>query len=210
LRLSLIAADLAVPESRPVPDEVTVYLPKPLLRILTAVSLLMPLCASATAQSSSVVPDLIRDVDDVGGKLVDLANAIPAESYDWRPGDGVRSVAEVLKHVAADNYLIPAGIGYPAPTETGINGEDYRTAVAFEERSLSKEQVVQQLTASFEHLRAAMQETESGALAEQVGLFGMNFTRQQAWILATTHLHEHLGQAIAYARINGVVPPWSM
>jgi len=34
-------------------------------------------------------------------------------------------------------------------------------------------------------------------------------TRRAMWIGATTHLHEHLGQLIAYARSNGVVPPWS-
>ena len=62
---------------------------------------------------------------------------------------------------------------------------------------------------SFAFLRKAMTDTPAAAMGENVSVFGQTFTRQYMWILATTHLHEHLGQLIAYARSNNVVPPWS-
>ena len=83
--------------------------------------------------------------DKFVGKFVDLAKAIPADKYEWRPGAGVRSVGEVLLHVASDNYLIPAAIGFPADPATGIKGDDYKTAQAFEQRKLSKDQAVAEL-----------------------------------------------------------------
>jgi hypothetical protein len=54
-----------------------------------------------------------------------------------------------------------------------------------------------------------MQATTGDWQSKQVSMFGQSFTGQQAWLLATVHLHEHLGQGIAYARVNGIVPPWS-
>lgn len=171
--------------------------------------LLTCLGGPATAQTSTVMADLTRDVGEVQEKLVGLARAMPQGTYDWRPGEGVRSVAEVFKHVAADNYMIPAIIGVEAPKTTGIDPSDYQTAMAFEARSLTKDQVVAELEASFAHLTEAMAEAGKGDLGEEVMLFGSKSTHQQVWILVTTHVHEHLGQAIAYARSNGVVPPWS-
>jgi uncharacterized damage-inducible protein DinB len=163
----------------------------------------------AAAQSSTVMADLMSDVSQTEKKFIDLAKAIPAEKYDWRPGAGVRSVGEVIRHVASDNYFIPATLGHPAEASTGINGEDYKTAAAFEHRKSTKEQSVADLERSFANLKAAMQATPAAKLGDQVKMFGQPFTMQRAWVLGTTHLHEHLGQLIAYARTNGVKPPWS-
>ena len=163
----------------------------------------------AFAQAGSVMGDLMSDVAETEKKLIALAKEIPAEKYDWRPGQGVRSIGDVLRHVASDNYLIPAILGHAADPATGIKGEDYKTAVAFEGRKSTKEQTVADLEKSFANLKQAMQATTPVALGEQVRMFGQPFTRQRAWVLGTTHLHEHLGQLIAYARTNAVKPPWS-
>ena len=163
----------------------------------------------AAAQSTTIVTDLVADVADAEKKFMALANAIPADKWDWRPGTGVRSVGEVFKHIAADNYLIPAGLGYAADAATGIKGDDYKTAVAYEARKMDKAQTVAELEKSFAHLKKSMQATPAAKLSDQVKLFGQPFTMQRAWILGTTHLHEHLGQLIAYARTNSVKPPWS-
>ena len=164
----------------------------------------------ALAQSAgSVVADLVSDVNETQQKFIALAKAIPPEKYDWRPGTGVRSVSEVLRHVASDNYLIPAALGHAADASTGIKGEDYKTAQAFEARKATKEQTIADLEKSFANLKSAMQGTPASKLGDQVKLFGQPFTMQKAWVLGTTHLHEHLGQLIAYARVNGVKPPWS-
>jgi uncharacterized damage-inducible protein DinB len=169
-----------------------------------SVAAAVPVAAQGAA---SLNADLGRDIAQVESKLLGLARAIPADKYGWRPGDGVRSVAELFKHVAADNYLIPAAAGTPAPAASGIKGDDYNTAMTYEKRELSRDAIISELDQSFKFLKDAL--TATSDMSKTAKLFGRDFTHQQVWILATTHLHEHLGQAIAYARSNGVVPPWS-
>ena len=163
---------------------------------------------STSNAAPNVMADLVKDVSEVEEKLVSLAKAMPAEKYGWRPMKGVRSVGEVFQHVASDNYLLPAMLGTPAPDSTGIKGEDYKTAEAYEQRKISRDAVIADLQTSFAHLKAAMQ-AAGARLGDEVTFFGQKSTGQGVWIGGTTHLHEHLGQSIAYARMNGVVPPWS-
>ncbi|HEX6049142.1 MAG TPA: DinB family protein [Gemmatimonadaceae bacterium] len=179
------------------------------LQAAFAVACALPAAAQAGPQAGSLSADLLADVADVEKKLVDLARAIPAEKYDWRPGTGVRSVNDVVLHVAADNYLIPAALGFTPDAATGIKGDDYKTAMAFEQRKMSKDAAIAELEKSFAFLKQSLQSTTPAKMGDQVKLFGQPFTMQRAWILGTTHLHEHLGQLIAYARTNGVKPPWS-
>lgn len=160
-------------------------------------------------QHPPVLPDLLQDVGTVRGKLVGLAEAIPEESWSWRPGEGVRSVSEVVMHVSADNYLLPTAAGVEAPASTGIQGESYPSVQAFEGREVTRAEALAHLRDSFDHLEAAMEAAPRESMGEDVTIFGMEMTHQALWIMATTHLHEHLGQMIAYARTNGVVPPWS-
>ena len=163
----------------------------------------------AAAQSASVMSDLSSDVAETEKKFIALAKAIPAEKYDWRPAPGIRSIGEVIRHVASDNYLIPASLGHAPDPATGIKAGDYKTAGAFEKKQATKEQTVADLETSFASLKQAMQETTPAKLGNQVKLFGESFTTQKLWVAGTTHMHEHLGQLIAYARMNGVKPPWS-
>ena len=169
----------------------------------------VPTLPAAAQGPNSVVADLMSDVAEVEQKLVGLARAMSAESYAWRPAAGVRSVGEVFQHVAADNYLLPAFAGTAAPAASGIKPDDYATVQAYETRSADRAAVIADLEQSFAHLRAAMSATAGRSPADTVTLFGQKRTLQQLWVLTTTHLHEHLGQAIAYARANNVVPPWS-
>lgn len=163
---------------------------------------------TAVAQAAPVVADLMKDVDGVQQKLVSLAKAMPEAKYGWRPTTA-RSVGEVFLHVASDNYLIPAMFGSVPPAATGINAKDYKTVDTYEKRKLTRAQIATELEASFVHLKAAMQKTTAANAAVSMDFFGQKMTQQTAWIGTTTHLHEHLGQAIAYARMNGVTPPWS-
>lgn len=162
----------------------------------------------AAAQAAGIITDLVGDVSGVEKKFVDLAKAIPPDKYDWRPAPGIRSIGEVLKHVASDNYLIPALLGTPAEASTGIT-TDYKTAQAYEARKMTKDQAIAELQKSFAHLKKAMNATPADKLNASVSFFGQPYTTQKAWVGGTTHLHEHLGQLIAYGRSNGVKPPWS-
>ncbi len=186
---------------------------RPLLRAtVPAIGLLVALAVPAEAQhqhGSSLTADLREDIEQLEKKMVDLARAIPEDKFGWRPGAGVRSVSEVLMHVAADNYLLPAAIGFPADPATGVKGDDYNTALAFEKRTVNKAQAIAEMEKSFAFLKKSLSDTPADKLGAPVSMFGMSLTSQKAWILATTHLHEHLGQLIAYARTNGIAPPWS-
>jgi len=163
--------------------------------------------AAPAADAQVMVDHLLTQARTAREKLEALAEAIPEESYGWRPGEGVRSVGEVFIHVAADNYLLPAILGVEAPAETGIT-MDYATVQAYEAQILSKTEIVANLRASFDHLEAAVASTRTD-LDRTATAFGTEFTAAGLWTMAVTHLHEHLGQGIAYARSNGVVPPWS-
>lgn len=176
---------------------------------LSAAAVLAVGALPAFAQQPTLVSDLLADVAQVEQKMMAPAKAMPADKFDWRPGAGVRSFGEVVMHVAADNYLIPAAIGVAADAATRIKGDDYKTAVAYEQRELGREAAIAEMEKSFTHLKRALQETSADRLTQKVKMFGQDFTVQQTWILAATHLHEHLGQAIAYARSNSVKPPWS-
>jgi uncharacterized damage-inducible protein DinB len=173
-----------------------------------AAALLLVTAASAGAQSS-VVTDLIKDITDLEGKLTALAKAMPEAAWAWRPSAGTRTTAEVFQHVAADNYLLPTAMGAAPPAATAIKGDDYKTVQAYETRKATRDEVMADLTRSFAHLKQAMQQTTAAQLTASVKMFGQTFTGQQLWILTATHLHEHLGQMIAYARSNNVKPPWS-
>lgn len=161
------------------------------------------------AMKAGLMADLMRDVEQVQTKVLGLAEAIPEGAWSWRPGEGVRSVGEVFLHIAADNYFIPTAAGAMPPAATGIKAGDYASVQAYEGRKLDKAATVAEVKASFEHLSQVMHQVDEAAMDEQIQMFGQSFTRRQMWVLTTTHLHEHLGQMIAYARSNAVVPPWS-
>ncbi len=171
-------------------------------------ALLLTLAFATSASAQGLMTEMHRDVSDVQKKLTDLAKAIPEASYTWRPS-GARSVGEVLVHVAADNYLIPVMMGKPVPASVAINASDMKTLETYEKRKLTKDQIIAELDASFAHLHAAMGLTTDANLTQNINFFGQEWSRQRAMLMTVTHLHEHLGQMIAYARSNNIAPPWS-
>lgn len=176
--------------------------------LAAALVLVTPLANRLEAQSGFMAA-MHRDLNDQQKKLIDLANAIPESAYGWRPSAGVRSVGEVLQHIAADNYILPVYMGTPAPAATGITAE-YSTAVAFEtRRGLTKAQIIADLEASFAHLHRAINTNTDANITENINWFGTQASRLQAMTGTVGHMHEHLGQLIAYARSNNVKPPWS-
>jgi uncharacterized damage-inducible protein DinB len=156
--------------------------------------------ASATSAVSGFRTDLLAHFDDVNKKIVDLAAAVPAEKYAWRPSPGVRSFSEVFVHIAAGDSLLPSFLG--APKLEGINRDTEKTVT-------DKAKVIEILKASIANARASIANASDADLDKRVKFFGRDVT--QRWILLQmlSHAHEHLGQAIAYARMNGIAPPWS-
>ena len=156
--------------------------------------------AVAVAQTATFKAEYAKQLDDVGGKLVQLAEATPQDKYNWRPGKGVRSVGEVFLHIAGANFQIPGVLGLKSPVAVGND---------FETKTTDKAQIVALLKHSIEHARAAGAALADADAAQDVSLFGMKLTKLGVVLLLATHMHEHLGQSIAYARTNGIVPPWS-
>ena len=165
--------------------------------------------ATIAQQPSGIMAELLADLGQAQKKMVDLAKAMPADKYNWRPAPGVRSVGEVFLHVAAYNYFLPAGMGYAPPAATGIKATDYKTADAFTVRKLAKDAIVKELEDSYRFLQSSMAATTDAKLTQTATIFGFKQTVRGWWVGTLTDMHEHLGQAIAYARVNGVVPPWS-
>lgn len=161
------------------------------------------------AAQPAAVAALMRDLASVEEKLLALAEAVPEERFEWRPAEGVRSFGEVMVHIAADNWFLPTVVGVAAPAATGVKANDYPSVQAYEARSMSKTEAISAVRESFAHLRAAMEKADDAQLRQTLNLFGNDVTGVDLWVLTTTHLHEHLGQLIAYARSNSVVPPWS-
>jgi uncharacterized damage-inducible protein DinB len=182
---------------------------KTLLRLTLMPVVAATLTVSLAAQArEGVMGDLLKDVADVEKKILELAKAMPESAYAWRPAEGVRSTGEVFQHVAADNYFLPVILGTAAPKETGITKE-YKTAAAFEKRPMNKAAAIAELEKSFAFLRGAMTATTDAQLNAPLEVFGQKSTARGLWITTATHLHEHLGQLIAYARSNKITPPWS-
>ena len=148
----------------------------------------------------SFMAEFLRDLDQLEQKLVSLAEAFPAETYTWRPGEGVRSVSEVYLHISSTNFLLPTilGVQPPQPVDRDL-----------EKKYTEKKKVIEILKASLAHVRRVAETTKEADLQRPVKLFGREAVAQDVFYLLASHMHEHLGQLIAYARINGVVPPWS-
>ena len=144
--------------------------------------------------------EILAQFDEAANKLVQLAEAIPQDKFTWRPGAGVRSVSEVFLHVAGSNHYMLTAVGVPAATQ----GEN-----DLERSTTGKAQVIAQLKAANASVRAAIQAMRDADLDKATKLFGMDMTYRGVCLLLQSHVHEHLGQMIAYARSNGIVPPWS-
>ena len=133
-------------------------------------------------------------------QIIDLAEATPADKYGWRPGPGVRSISEVYIHIAGGNYLLLGFTGVKPPA--GLDKD-------MEKNVTEKSKVIEELKKSFAHLRAGIAATSDADLDKPVKMFGRDTTVRGVMLAAVSHEFEHLGQSIAYARANGVVPPWT-
>ncbi len=170
-------------------------------RILISSVLLLTLAAVPTLAETKEQAEpgaYARNLAFVGDRAVQLAEAISAESYGWKPMEGVRSVSEAIMHMASANYFFAGQLGTPAPEDVDTSDMEAIT---------DKAECVKILEASNAHLSKAFDAVaDAGAEME---IFGRPGTVEDMMLIAIGHVHEHFGQLIAYARSNEVVPPWS-
>jgi uncharacterized damage-inducible protein DinB len=171
-----------------------------MMRIVTLLLITLVVAGGlSTALAADYKSEALQRIDALEKKYVGLAETIPADKYTWRPAEGVRSVSEVLMHVAGANYGIPGALGTPPPEGFQFRGYDKSTS--------DKAEITAKLKESFAHLRKAVE--AAGDAEKPTKLFRMDMTARGAVLFMLEHLSEHLGQSIAYARVNGVTPPWS-
>ena len=158
------------------------------------------LMAQDSGMQNGFFNDVNNDISESQEKIISLAEAIPADKYSWRPEEGVRSVSEVLMHIAGSNYFLISFAGIKTPEgATEDMGKDVT----------DKDKILAALKTSFEDLHNNLKKIDESKLDNEVTMFGSKSTIRNVIFVEMGHLHEHLGQLIAYARTNGVVPPWS-
>jgi uncharacterized damage-inducible protein DinB len=155
---------------------------------------------------ASAGAELLLPFDGLEDQVLKLARAVPDEKYGWRPAAGVRSFKEVFLHIALGNKLM-LGI-LEAPSKEELYKQIEANAAA-EREVLTKEQVIAKLTESFGVVRKTMTDASAGALSRDVQFFSHKTTMRGLLTEVDTHIAEHMGQLVAYCRMNGIVPPWS-
>lgn len=160
-----------------------------------------PAATTAAIPTSGPRAEFLDEIAYYEQRYVRLAEAVPAEKYTWRPGEGVRSIGEVYTHIVAANYGVARALGTQPPA-----GLDFKSIAAL---STDKAKTVQALKDSFAHFRQAILALNDTDADKPQKMFGRQSTLRGSFILVTGHFGEHLGQSIAYARVNGIVPPWT-
>ncbi len=150
-----------------------------------------------TGYRSEVLAEVMIQED----KFLRLAEAIPADKFNWRPAPDVRSFAEVLLHVSAANYNLYKLVGTPPPSTVDIK--------TLEKSTTDKAKVIATLKDSFAHARKAITDLPDANLDKSLDWFGGKNTQRGILLFIVRHAAEHLGQSIAYARFAGIVPPWT-
>jgi uncharacterized damage-inducible protein DinB len=158
------------------------------------------------APTAAPAADILFSLASLESEIMQLAKAVPEEKYGWRPGPGVRTFQQVLLHIAYGNHSILSLSEGASSIEAGkMNEENLKR----EEGPISKEKTIAALTESFAELHQHLDRVRATQLTLDADFFGQKTTRRGILVWLDTHMGEHLGQAIAYARMNGIAPPWS-
>ncbi len=162
---------------------------------------LIPAVSEAQSTPPSSREELMMQFNNSASKFEALAAAMPAEKFSWSPGPGIMSVAQVYAHVAHYNYAyLTRNMGVATPR--GVKLDTL-------ERMKDKAQIVALLKSSAEYVRQSVRQMPEAQLAQSTELYGRTVPQWSVLLQLVAHMNEHLGQSIAYARMNGVVPPWA-
>jgi uncharacterized damage-inducible protein DinB len=158
--------------------------------------------ADHTAPSYDMKPQSLLDLEGLQKKCVALANAIPANKFNWRPSADSRSFAEVFLHISAERYQILALGGGTPPAD--FNGKTY------EKSTTDKAQIVAELNKTWDFAQKTIGDMTNADFAKPIPKLGPQANAGDVIYILVADAHEHMGQLVAYARENGVVPPWTV
>jgi uncharacterized damage-inducible protein DinB len=139
-------------------------------------------------------------------KAITLAEATPKEKFAYRPAPAVRSTGEVFLHIANGNRILLKSIQGASGKELG---EFFEKTLGLEKTITKKADILSEMKASLAELEKVLDAETDATLSNEISWFGEKKHRQSMWMFMCNHLSEHLGQSIAYARANGVKPPWA-
>lgn len=142
-------------------------------------------------------------VNRVQGKIAQLADAIPEDKLSWRPEESVRSISEVYLHLAFSCYYLLNALGEEIPVNLKEDAKKFETS------TMDKKEIVEKINSAFSQYQEAVNKLTDEQLNKKINFFGNEMTIRAVMVVMLNHAHEHLGQSIAYARTNGVTPPWS-
>lgn len=175
------------------------------LRLVSVMSVALAVSTPALAQDAGSAPapagfrgDLIAVLSHVEHETITLEQAVPQSKFAWRPAKGVRSVADAYLHIAEAVYGIIGQTGREIPV-------DMKALL----QAKKKDEIKDILTAAFAYAKKSISEMSDADLDKTVPFFGRQMSERAVLLVLLSHCSEHLGQSIAYARMNGVVPPWS-
>lgn len=173
--------------------------------VAAVMGMLVALPADASAHARTWKDVQVSDIETMGQKFVGLARAFDEADYDWRPMEGVRSVREVLALAVAEAHLFPGlwGGTPPAGAAQGFGPEMERVA------PMSRTAMIAELESSFAFFASNVRSMSDQQRMAEGAFFGTAMPNHAVIASALGDMHEHLGQLIAYARVNRVVPPWS-
>lgn len=157
--------------------------------------------ATLVTPTSGARLEFLDEVSFYEQRYIRLAEAIPAEKYNWRPAEGVRTIGEVYMHIASANYGYARMLGTPPPPTL-----DLKALLA---SSGDKGKVIPALKDSFVHFRNAILAIKDSELDKEIKTSRGQMTIRGSFFLISGHFGEHLGQSVAYARSVGIVPPWT-
>jgi uncharacterized damage-inducible protein DinB len=161
-----------------------------------------PVAADQSAPSYDMKAQARVDLDRRQQKFVALAQAVPAEKFTWRPSEDSRSFTEVFLHVAAERYQILALMGSVPPED--FNGK------TFEKSTTDKDKIVAELNRTSDFAHKSIKAMNNADFAKLLPKLGPHANAGNVVYILVADAHEHLGQLVAYARTNGIVPPWTV
>ncbi|MEP7361739.1 MAG: DinB family protein [Acidobacteriota bacterium] len=165
-----------------------------------AVLLLSTFPLAAQQPTPGIGQGWLGEFNHAASQILALAEATPEAKYSWRPAPGVRSTSEVFMHIVETNFWLLGQAGAPQPLPMPAPKEGAEKGVT------KKEDVIMWLKASFDAVRKSYVAADR---QKKVKFFGKETPAENVFLRLLVHSHEHMGQSIAYARMNGVKPPWS-
>jgi len=167
--------------------------------------LLLLVLMSARSLLAQTAPEGIWEGYDgewkhVSSQLIAVAEATPEDKFAWRPTAGVRSTSEVYMHIVIANFGLLAYTGPKEPAD--LKGDMEKSVTA-------KAEVIKWLKRSLEAVKTAHAPLKPADLKRKVKIHGRDSSVDAMYLRIIIHANEHMGQLIAYARMSGVVPPWS-